>query len=320
MREKYPRKRPYSLPLNSTRRISQRFGVNVKGRFPISFPMASASRSRNTILLVQYNLTIGSRTFMEFETLAAAMDEICALFERELKALNPSQSNMTYDIADLYAYIDQLCDISCLVYVCSTKLSVVLLPLILTLTLCAGTISQYRRTFRGTRTGLRSSCTCIYGRQPQKASWAPHGPPERACAGMPFALACGLERPVGRREVARFRSEGEVSVFSFHVLAFNERRFNKAADTADTAHLEVTGLLYCVGEKRANDQILWLSNTVTNPGSLWAPRRVRLEPDCRCDRGSPDPALAPRSHVKTCSRKLGKTCRCGLEQGDLRRG
>ena len=194
--------------------------------------MASASRSRNTILLVQYNLTIGSRTFMEFETLAAAMDEICALFERELKALNPSQSNMTYDIADLYAYIDQLCDISCLVYVCSTKLSVVLLPLILTLTLCAGTISQYRRTFRGTRTGLRSSCTCIYGRQPQKASWAPHGPPERACAGMPFALACGLERPVGRREVARFRSEGEVSVFSFHVLAFNERRFNKAADTA----------------------------------------------------------------------------------------
>ena len=183
--------------------------------------MASASRSRNTILLVQYNLTIGSRTFMEFETLAAAMDEICAIFERELKALNPSQSNMTYDIADLYAYIDQLCDISCLVYVCSTKLSVVLLPLILTLTLCAGTISQYRRTFRGTRTGLRSSCTCIYGRQPQKASWAPHGPPERACAGMPFALACGLERPVGRREVARFRSEGEVSVFSFHVLAFN---------------------------------------------------------------------------------------------------
>lgn len=53
---------------------------------------------------------------MDFESLAAAMDEICALYEKELKALNPSQSNITYDIADLYTYIDQLSDVSCLVY------------------------------------------------------------------------------------------------------------------------------------------------------------------------------------------------------------
>ena len=45
------------------------------------------------------------------------MDGVCGLYEKELKALNPNQQNITYDIADLYAYVDQLADISCLVCV-----------------------------------------------------------------------------------------------------------------------------------------------------------------------------------------------------------
>ena len=71
--------------------------------------------ARHTLLLVQYNLSASSRTFLDFDSVPAAMDGVCGLYEKELRALNPNQQNITYDIADLYAYVDQLADISCLV-------------------------------------------------------------------------------------------------------------------------------------------------------------------------------------------------------------
>ena len=40
---------------------------------------------------------------------------ICGLYEKELKTLNPQIRDITYDIADLYTYLDQLHDLSCLV-------------------------------------------------------------------------------------------------------------------------------------------------------------------------------------------------------------
>nr|CAN79214.1 hypothetical protein VITISV_025940 [Vitis vinifera] len=42
---------------------------------------------------------------------------ICGLYERKLKDLNPANQNITYDIADLYNFIDGLADMSALVYV-----------------------------------------------------------------------------------------------------------------------------------------------------------------------------------------------------------
>ena len=78
--------------------------------------MQRAATPGHTLLLVQYNLSLGSRTFFDFDSTAAAWDGVCALYEKELKALNPNQKNMTYDVADLYTYIDQLTDISALVY------------------------------------------------------------------------------------------------------------------------------------------------------------------------------------------------------------
>lgn len=42
---------------------------------------------------------------------------ICALYERKLKELNPAMRNITYDIEDLYNFIDGLTDLSALVYV-----------------------------------------------------------------------------------------------------------------------------------------------------------------------------------------------------------
>ena len=44
-----------------------------------------------------------------------AVTGICAVYEKGLKTLNPAVRHITYDIADLYHYIDQLADLSCLV-------------------------------------------------------------------------------------------------------------------------------------------------------------------------------------------------------------
>lgn len=47
--------------------------------------------------------------------LSPRVADLCALYEKELKALNPNVRNITYDVADLYTYIDQLTDLNCLV-------------------------------------------------------------------------------------------------------------------------------------------------------------------------------------------------------------
>lgn len=47
------------------------------------------------------------------------------MYEARLKELNPGVTNITYDVADLFAYIDSLTDLSMLVYVacCSPQLT-----------------------------------------------------------------------------------------------------------------------------------------------------------------------------------------------------
>ena len=52
--------------------------------------------ARHSLLLVQYNLSASSRTFLDFESLSAAMDGVCGLYEKELRALNPNQQNTTF--------------------------------------------------------------------------------------------------------------------------------------------------------------------------------------------------------------------------------
>ena len=73
------------------------------------------TRDIHTLLLVQYNQNMGSRTFADFESTSAAMDGVCTLYEKELQTLNPNKPNITYDIADLFAFLDQLASIHLLV-------------------------------------------------------------------------------------------------------------------------------------------------------------------------------------------------------------
>ena len=71
--------------------------------------------NRHTIILVQPTPGKASRTFADFETVPLAMDGVCQMFEKRLKELNPSMRSITYDINDLYHYIDLLPDLSALV-------------------------------------------------------------------------------------------------------------------------------------------------------------------------------------------------------------
>ena len=80
--------------------------------------MAASSRSGSgALILLQFNASLSSRTFFDHESLPAALDHICALYEKELKTLNPNMANITYDIADLYTYLDALHNVSLLLCV-----------------------------------------------------------------------------------------------------------------------------------------------------------------------------------------------------------
>ncbi|KAH7523950.1 hypothetical protein FEM48_Zijuj06G0066400 [Ziziphus jujuba var. spinosa] len=105
--------------------------------------------NKHTIILMQTSQNRATRTFMDYESISQAMDGmfyvlilspyvntalalsdlnlyrgkdggdmkcICGLYERKLKELNPASRNITYDIADLYNFIDGLTDMSALVY------------------------------------------------------------------------------------------------------------------------------------------------------------------------------------------------------------
>ncbi|CAM0903977.1 unnamed protein product [Alopecurus aequalis] len=71
---------------------------------------------RHTIVLIQPSQNKGSRTFMDFSSLNQALDGICTPYERKIMDINPMAMNFTYDITDLYNFIDGLADISALVY------------------------------------------------------------------------------------------------------------------------------------------------------------------------------------------------------------
>mmetsp|Transcript_6847 Transcript_6847/g.17508 ORF Transcript_6847/g.17508 Transcript_6847/m.17508 type:complete len:105 (-) Transcript_6847:699-1013(-) len=75
-----------------------------------------AHNARHTIILVQSTLHQGSRTYMDYETLTSAVDGVCQMFEQKLKELNPNLPNITYEVSDLFRYVDSLVDMSALVY------------------------------------------------------------------------------------------------------------------------------------------------------------------------------------------------------------
>lgn len=72
--------------------------------------------NQHTILLIQTTGAQSSRTFSDYESVAQMAEAVCGMFEKRLKGLNPSMRSITYDINDLYTYINSLPDLSAMVF------------------------------------------------------------------------------------------------------------------------------------------------------------------------------------------------------------
>ncbi|KAI3436308.1 hypothetical protein D9Q98_002361 [Chlorella vulgaris] len=71
---------------------------------------------KHTIVLMQPSPNQASRTFKDYEGVPQAVEGICNDFERKLRELNPQLRSITYDIGDLYSWIDNMPDLSALVF------------------------------------------------------------------------------------------------------------------------------------------------------------------------------------------------------------
>ncbi|KAI7880032.1 ER-domain-containing protein [Lichtheimia hyalospora FSU 10163] len=60
----------------------------------------------HTILLIQPDQQPRSRTYYDFETVAAAMDAIAGMYEQELQQQNPRVGQIQYRAEDLFQFID----------------------------------------------------------------------------------------------------------------------------------------------------------------------------------------------------------------------
>ncbi|KAI8052319.1 rudimentary enhancer [Syncephalis plumigaleata] len=70
----------------------------------------------HTILLIQRDHNPKSRTFSEHETVSAAMQALVDTYQARLKAIHPREANITYDINQLYEYIDAYAELAALVF------------------------------------------------------------------------------------------------------------------------------------------------------------------------------------------------------------
>ncbi|CAK9305047.1 unnamed protein product [Gordionus sp. m RMFG-2023] len=75
----------------------------------------------HSILLIQPTKSLESRTYTDYETINECMEGICKIFEEHLKRKNPYSVSITYDINQLFEFVDNLADMSCLIFQKSTN-------------------------------------------------------------------------------------------------------------------------------------------------------------------------------------------------------
>ncbi|XP_022208291.1 enhancer of rudimentary homolog [Drosophila obscura] len=69
-----------------------------------------------TILLIQPGERVEKRTYSRFQSIDDCMERVCKTYEGVLKRENPKMRIITYDITELFQFIDMLKDITCLVH------------------------------------------------------------------------------------------------------------------------------------------------------------------------------------------------------------
>ncbi|XP_017059199.1 protein enhancer of rudimentary-like [Drosophila ficusphila] len=70
----------------------------------------------HTILFVQQGFLPETRTYCDFESVDECMEGVCKIYEEHLKRQDPYNAMITYDICQLFDFIDTLSDICCIVY------------------------------------------------------------------------------------------------------------------------------------------------------------------------------------------------------------
>ena len=75
----------------------------------------------HTILLEQPTKRPEGRTWADYESVNECMEGVCKMYEEHLKRMNPNSPSITYDISQLFDFIDDLADLSCLVYRADTQ-------------------------------------------------------------------------------------------------------------------------------------------------------------------------------------------------------
>lgn len=89
---------------------------NLLGLSFIKGPLSLVDPMSHTILLVQPDpLNQNSRTWNDYENLNLCLEAVCRIFEDHLKQCVPTGTSIKYDITDLFKFLDNLADLSCLV-------------------------------------------------------------------------------------------------------------------------------------------------------------------------------------------------------------
>jgi hypothetical protein len=63
----------------------------------------------HTILLIQPSQKPESRTYSDYESVNECMEGVCKIYEEHLKRINPNLPSITYDIQQLFDFIEEVC-------------------------------------------------------------------------------------------------------------------------------------------------------------------------------------------------------------------
>jgi hypothetical protein len=94
-------------------------GTSKKGIYFIDFALDyhhTMPKNTHTLILIQYTGAFESRGYMDFNSVKEAMDALVKMYEMKLKELNPQVAHITYDVTDLFKFLDSMTDLCALVF------------------------------------------------------------------------------------------------------------------------------------------------------------------------------------------------------------
>ncbi|XP_073408266.1 enhancer of rudimentary homolog [Dendrobates tinctorius] len=109
------------LLLNAQLHFRRKLQRVLPGRCTVGLCFVQSSEMSHTILLVQPTKRPEGRTYADYESVNECMEGVCKMYEEHLKRMNPNSPSITYDISQLFDFIDDLADLSCLVYRADTQ-------------------------------------------------------------------------------------------------------------------------------------------------------------------------------------------------------